>query len=341
MGAFKVDRARNSKRSILFGFDFYGAGNIGDDLMLAGYLEPSVTPDAATSGSCKLVSTQKDRFPSVTWFPRNSPEWNAERRRLISSSPIWLGVGDTPFQLSSGDWSVNHLIKETRCLEGMSDTPMLMIGVGAETAIEKAQSALQPVLDRVDYIWARDSHSAEILCKIGLRSEKISVASDLAHISLSMIFPTPLPSTHRDIVAINYFSERPEASDLEAIRLFSLSLNKTEEVVYASTEARKKMERRTYNRIYRISPLSLSYHFKPSRPLPAFVSPDYSALTVRELISPITMADTVLSSRYHGVLAAAWAGRRVGVFGGRSSKVDELAKELGRVRQAGVISRMA
>lgn len=275
-----------------------------------------------------LVPTQQLRFPSIDWYPRGSSRWGAEKERHISAGAVWLGVGDTPFQVSSGDWLVRHLVREAMRLKNRSDTPMLMIGVGAEEAIRQAKSPIAPVLDRIDYIWARDSHSAEILCDIGLRPEKINVSADLAHLSLSRLFPTPMSSPGSALVGVNYFAEKYEKSDLEAIHSFSQSLAREGRLVFISTEVRRKMERSTFEKIHSIRRLSFPFFKRKVQTIPEFIFPNYAATTVRELLAPIVVAETLISSRYHGLMAAAWAGRRVGILGGRSSKIAALAEEL-------------
>jgi hypothetical protein len=55
--------------------------------------------------------------------------------------------------------------------------------------------------------------------------------------------------------------------------------------------------------------------------------PDYAAGSVAELVQPIAECETLVSSRYHGLLIGAWAGCKIAAIG-RSSKVSALARQL-------------
>jgi hypothetical protein len=55
--------------------------------------------------------------------------------------------------------------------------------------------------------------------------------------------------------------------------------------------------------------------------------PDYEQDSVADLAAPVSRCRTVLSSRYHGALAAAWMGCRLGIIA-RSSKVMAAATDL-------------
>ena len=56
---------------LVIGPNFFGAGNFGDDLMLAGFLEqmPSGTSIGITAFTPHDIESQRRRFPAVAWFP--------------------------------------------------------------------------------------------------------------------------------------------------------------------------------------------------------------------------------------------------------------------------------
>src|SRR5207253_2167970 len=56
--------------------------------------------------------------------------------------------------------------------------------------------------------------------------------------------------------------------------------------------------------------------------------PDYQHGSLADLVTPIQHCRVVLSARYHGLLAASWAGCRVGGIA-RSSKIRSLSQDLG------------
>src|ERR1700761_6297644 len=98
-------------KSISLGFDFYGSGNIGDDLMLAGFLQGlsqvgSAWP--ALHGRSRFpLGTQQTRFPEITWV-----DTAAAARKPADPEACWAGVGDTPFQLTSGPWFLEYSLEE-------------------------------------------------------------------------------------------------------------------------------------------------------------------------------------------------------------------------------------
>ena len=56
--------------------------------------------------------------------------------------------------------------------------------------------------------------------------------------------------------------------------------------------------------------------------------PDYASCSLAELLLPLAECQKILTSRLHGILAAAWLGCQVAAIG-RSSKVVAVAERLG------------
>lgn len=83
------------------GHHFFGAGNIGDDWTIAGFL---AAMDAIPAGARLTCCTSHDReamrlrFPRVEWLEYGP----ASRAQMISEADAWLGLSDTPFQLDTG-----------------------------------------------------------------------------------------------------------------------------------------------------------------------------------------------------------------------------------------------
>src|SRR5262249_30953143 len=126
--------SKTKVRKILLGFDFYGAGNVGDDLMLQGFLA-SIPPEQADSlhFACitpHQVASQRQRFKQIEWFA--SPQVN--REEMLSQCDYWLGVGDTPFQITCGSWFLDKILNDLR-LTQRHGLPMHMIGIGAEEEV--------------------------------------------------------------------------------------------------------------------------------------------------------------------------------------------------------------
>src|SRR4051812_39380881 len=105
------------------GHHFFGSGNIGDDLMLAGFLE-GVPPGVRMTCASQTAAKQRARFPQVEWLPYDS----ASRAAAIEACDAWVGVGDTPFQVVVGTWFLDHLAEEVALCRRYGK-PMFFIGV--------------------------------------------------------------------------------------------------------------------------------------------------------------------------------------------------------------------
>jgi Polysaccharide pyruvyl transferase len=314
------------------GFDFYGSGNVGDDLVLAGFL--SEFPEALElQGGIHHLPSQQRRFPRVRWHATGA----LPKEHLIGEALAWLGVGDTPFQITSGLWLLNYMA-ENLPLAQSGGIPVALIGVGAETEALAARPVIGKILDQIDVIWTRDEMSSEVLRDLGANPARVRTGADLAHIALSRM---PLESGERPYsLGIGYFSESAGDGEIAAIAQFiKVSSAASRSVCCVSNEYRTYFEPATYVRLMhkigarkpryrRWRPVTVNYAADVGVTVPLFV-PEYLAGTPYDFVEPYARCEVVLSSRYHGVLASAWAGCRVGVLGGRSSKVDALAAQFG------------
>ncbi len=310
-----MDRSR-----LLLGFDFYGAGNIGDDLMLKGFLDVfSQNCDARLSCALPkdLIPSQKKRFSQVEWLSVDSEE----REDLILACDCWIGVGGTPFQASIGRWLLNRINQDFDCSQ---DKKKWMIGVGCEEEVLREKMIARKVALDVDHIWARDEKSRELLVdSLGVNNNNVTTGGDLAHIALKEIF-TKHNSTLGDgsVLGIIYNAECPDRDSLRAIKKFVLRVSKEKQVVFAANDIRRKkgFEFAIYKDMF--GGLGGLFGFKPK-----IFSPDYGCSDVADLVRHFSSCETVMASRYHAILTAAWAGCRV-VALDRSSKIRNLADEL-------------
>ena len=93
---------------VFLNFDFYGAGNVGDDLMLAGFLralKPDLDLCCALQWDC---ASQRRRFPRIDWeqLPPGAVS------RIPDGVSLVLGLGDTPVQIQSGRWMLEKLLAD-------------------------------------------------------------------------------------------------------------------------------------------------------------------------------------------------------------------------------------
>ena len=306
---------------IFLNFDFYGAGNIGDDLMLDGFTS------SFQSGSGKIYCTiprdsacQRSRFPSVDFTERS------QRYLKAKSCPVWIGVGDTPVQTTSGDW---FLMKLERDVENLSQTNSrwFMLGVGAEAEAVSRKERYSKVLSHALRVWTRDEHSRDVLVSgFGMDPSKVSACADLANIPLCRIFGDADNSVIRKFrLGLCYYDEKADVESIDSIRKFlrNISSQKKRSVYFANDVNEKGMfESGLYGKII---PSAMRVLPRKTR----FFAPDYfSGMPLKELVYHYTDYETVITSRYHALLTAAWAGCRV-VSLERSSKVTALSKALG------------
>ena len=71
------------------------------------------------------IESQRLRFPRIHWVSSAGAE---HRERQLREADVWLGLGDTPFQLASGPWMLDHLDRDRELCRRL-DKPMLFLGV--------------------------------------------------------------------------------------------------------------------------------------------------------------------------------------------------------------------
>ncbi|MFM7751694.1 MAG: polysaccharide pyruvyl transferase family protein, partial [Opitutaceae bacterium] len=283
---------------IHLGHHFYGAGNLGDDLMLAGFLRAlrELEPGAEVSGA---VPFDRDalarRFPGARWHGMTL----AERRAAIAACDAWLGLGGSPFQHAQSRWFVDHLAEEAALCRELGK-PGWFLGIGVQTADELADAAVRAVCGRARGIWTRDAASARRILESDA-SAPVAAAADLAHIQLAASPPPPArPGTVAVVANFDYgaWSGRDAAlAALEAtgpvrkiwLAQESRELPGAERALFATlpTEKRSGWE---------------------------LVCPDEPGAPLEAALDRWPGAEVLLTSRYHAAITGAWAGSRVVVI---------------------------
>ena len=154
---------------------------------------------------------------------------------------------------------------------------------------------------------------------LGSESEKVYTGSDLANISLPMMLKDNRYDHNNElglIIAKDTLSE----GDIEEIGLFIASSKETVSFIAGETRKDPSFERGVYKRLTK----GLWSAVKRKAKL---CIPPYDTGSLNDLVRPICQCKTIISSRYHGLLVAAWAECRVSAIA-RSSKVLALAKTL-------------
>jgi hypothetical protein len=306
---------------VFLGFNFYGAGNIGDDLMVAGFLEGLSRSDRYAFKCCLAqdrVASQKRRFPSIHWQSAATEERSAE----IQRAQLWLGIGGTPFQAAGGKWLLKSILRD---YEANPDVPKWMFGIGCEAEVVQEHELAQAVVQQTQRIWTRDEASRSVLVdELGADPENVLVAGDLAHIALKRVFGDG-PERHDTAgrVGLVVYGDRTAPLNMTAIRRFANWLSADHDVVFLANDVRttRAMEKGLYQRTF--GGVRGIFRWKPG-----WYAPEYHTADIRGLVGHFASFETVMSSRYHALVAAAWAGCRV-VALSRSSKIAFLADELG------------
>ena len=269
------------------GHHFFGSGNLGDDLMLAGFLAAArpawlqtVTLTCCTPHD---LASQRLRFPEIEWLPYDP----ATRTACIRRSAAWLGLGDTPFQATGGHtWFLDHLCEEAAWCRRYG-VPMYYLGVGVNERATVRYPQMRLLVGQAERLWMRDEEAVEMLGGLAAPG-KATAHADLAHLALAAAsFPPSLPGTLG--LVLNF--EDPAHFRLEPLAA----------LVQAADPARVRWLAQE------IRPLAGSETFLHER-LPAglrarvpLLVADYAGTgSALDLLSAWEGLDALFTSRYHG-----------------------------------------
>jgi ADP-heptose:LPS heptosyltransferase len=313
---FETPRLPGRTLRIVSVADYFGAGNIGDDLMVEGLLHLLVEAEARGAGPFELVLlcphrlvSQMRRFPQVTWCRPGVGYFAA-----LADADLMMLPGDTPFMPEAWVWDA----VPPRVAAGGS-CPLLCLAVGAEEPAEKQLPAARDLLRQACFTTARDATSVDVLRTLAPESaDRIEEGADLANLTLRRLFRhRGLPTDARPIpLALLWYAESTSAADISGLRTFVNRRAPGDWPVFLSHEYRLEYEYAHFRQL-----------FPRGHPRPRFIRPRYSATDMDALVAPYREIGTVVASRYHALLAAAWAGCRVAALP-RSLKVVGLARSL-------------
>lgn len=297
---------------IHLGHHFYGAGNLGDDFMLAGFLAAmrTLAPQAAFSCCVPFPLTPlQQRFPAVRWLPCN----DASRNEGIAACDLWLGLGGSPFQSAQSRWFVDHLVGEAaRC--AAQRKRMFFLGIGVQSAAELMLPEVRNLCAGAAGIWTRDAASAERLRALG-GPTPIAAAADLAHIFFRDTPPPPAAPGRVTLVPnFDYGAWPGQSACLRAVRNLAPA-----DRVWLAQESRELpgAERALY--------AALSTDEQANWRL---VAPESPGAPLAEVLGRWPSGEWLVTSRFHAAVAGAWAGSKVVVIA-TNEKLRGAATELG------------
>jgi polysaccharide pyruvyl transferase WcaK-like protein len=296
---------------IHLGHHFYGAGNLGDDFMLAGFLGAMRAIEPAATFTCCVpfsLAPLQQRFPAVAWLPYD----RSERIRCINTCDLWLGLGGSPFQSAHSRWFVNHLVEDAgSCARGHK--PMFFLGVGVQTAAELRVPDVGRVCAQSAGIWTRDPISTERIRALP-SAPPVETAADLAHVLFRAV-PPPAAKPGRVTLVPNFdFGVwTGQAAFLQALRKMP-----AKERVWLAQESRELpgAERALHARLP-----------APDRAEWDLVSPETPGAAMAEVMTRWPSGEWLLTARYHAALAGAWAGSKIVVLS-TNEKLRAAAGEL-------------
>ena len=298
---------------IHLGHHFYGAGNLGDDFMLAGFLAAMrFLAPRATFTCCVPFALEplRRRFPAIDWLTCEP----ADRERAIAACDVWLGLGGSPFQSAQDRWFIDHLVSEAAFCARVKK-PMFYLGVGVQADTELNVPDVSRLVAQSAGIWTRDAVSAARLAALPVRpSIFLEHAADLAHIFFRDNPPPPAAAGRVTLVANFDYSAWPgQAAFLEALD----ALPATERIWLAQ-------ESRELPGAERALHAALTDAEKERWPL---VAPEEPGAPLASVLARWPSAAWLVTARYHAALAGAWAGSRVVVIS-TNEKLRAVAHEL-------------
>jgi|GEM_PF-1055577 predicted O-linked N-acetylglucosamine transferase (SPINDLY family)/polysaccharide pyruvyl transferase WcaK-like protein/nitrite reductase/ring-hydroxylating ferredoxin subunit len=295
------------------GHMFFGAGNLGDDLMLAGFLKGIAAAPPGLKLTCTTrydIDAQRRRFPRIEWSVY-SP---ATRDALTDACDLWLGLGGSILQPLDDHWMLaDQVVQLERCRR--LGKPAFFLGCSVDYRTDVGRPDIRALLDNAAWIWTREALSTASLRRMGFT--RTATGADLAHLALRNLSPTRLEPDSTGFIC-NF--ERAEQFSIEALA--------------ALIEATAGAGRTVPWLVQEVRPLPGSelelYHRLPAaaRALIELRQPDYQTDSTDELVRSWGRPARLFSSRFHGAIIGAWLGSRVVIFE-RQQKLRGIAADLG------------
>lgn len=297
------------------GHHFYAAGNIGDDLMIAGFLAALREAGVALRLTCCTpfdLASQRRRFPEIEWLDYTP----ATRQACVESCAAWLGLGGSPFQGDQSRWFLDHLLEE-QALCARHFKPMYFLGVSLNHRRDLDHPQTKQVLETAHHVWTRDAESAELIAARH-STRRVSAGADLSHVYFRG--QTPRAPEAGVVGLVLNFEDPAQFRPAALHRVLDDLAAQGSSARWLLQEVRELpgSEAEIYHQ------LSPAHQSRVERRAPAYAT----AVSVGELLGAWGTPGRVLTSRYHGVIAGAWAGARV-VAVERSDKVRGIVQQVG------------
>jgi polysaccharide pyruvyl transferase WcaK-like protein len=315
------DKLRPCK--VLIGTDFWGAGNLGDDFMLAGFTlwVQAYAPHWIVSILCAHgIEAMRQRFPQFSWVAADE----TSRLAAHAQADLWLGLGGSVFQSDGGPWILDRVAADL-AFSRSRGIPSFLVGVGLndDEALETSQA--REIHRLAGAIWTRDARCRRAMLEAGFEAAKVHPGADLAHLAF---WGRPDLTGARGLSGVAAcLIAAPWQVDCEA--LVQALRTEDEEPTWLCQEVRSLPG----------SELNLYDSMPPMlREQVTLCCPDYLHASLADLEVDLLRFRVVLTSRYHMTLASAWAGAQLAVFD-RNRKLTGIREELGIAECTSLSSR--
>jgi polysaccharide pyruvyl transferase WcaK-like protein len=301
--------------TVHIGFDFWGAGNIGDDFVLAGFLSwvrRSGLELRVTALCGHDIRAMRARFPEIEWWASDQ----ASRETAVRDADIWIGLGGSPFQLEVGPWLLDQMSANLEMAKRRG-IPAFLVGIGMNNIAGLATDQARRAWEAADGIWLRDEFCRRHAIAAGFPEAKTHSGADLAHLAFAGRASTRVRARTAFVLHAD-----PEALEPEAV--VQLVNTFGPECSWFCQEVRRLHGSET--ELFDLLPDDTKERLH-------FDKPDYSHAALEDLLDAASLWSRVLSSRYHSSLAAAWSGAALAVFE-RNDKLRGIRLELGAERCA-------
>lgn len=297
------------------GFDFWGAGNLGDDLMLAGFQAwlQQRCPDWKISALCAHdIEAMRLRFPGIRWFPADPDS----RSEALRQADAWVGLGGGVFQIEVGTWILDQMLADMTAARARG-LKTFLVGVGVNNREALLTEQAHRIHELAEAIWLRDGACLDMALSCGFSAEKTRLGADTAHLYCSA---TTTPRLREATAFVIHASpaDLAESAFLEAGR----AGRRRGAWVCQEYRPIPDSELRLHQ--------TASTEFQSTFPL---LRPSYPTASVAELHDAVAGWKRVLSSRFHTSLAAAWGGAELAIFE-RNDKLRAIREDLGCERCA-------
>lgn len=296
---------------IHLGHHFYGAGNLGDDFMLAGFLSAMRRHAPAATFTCGVpfaLPPLQQRFPTIEWLLCD----HGSRSQAISECDVWLGLGGSPFQSARSRWFIDHLTKEAEFCRH-AGKPMFFLGVGVQHATDLAPPEVRSLCSQAAGIWTRDAASAERIAALP-SPPPVEAAADFAHVFFRAATPPPAVPGRLTLVANFDFDHWPgQDSCLRVLQ----TLPATDRVWLAQESRDLPGAERA---LFATLPSAEQSRWR-------LMSPEIPGAPLPDVVARWPSGEWLVTARYHAALAGAWAGSKVVVLS-TNEKLRAVAHEL-------------